>query len=111
GNDKQIMSVRDERQLVQRVQAGDRIAFEQLYDAYETRVYRLALRFTGTVSDAEDVTQEIFIAIHRAIGKFQGASALGTWIYRIAMNHCLEFRRKRRLVQLPYEEELGLSTI
>lgn len=99
---------RSERQLVDRIQAGDRQAFEQLLDGYEARVYRLALRFTGAVPDAEDVTQEIFLAIYNSIGRFQGHSALGTWIYRVAMNHCLEFRRKRKWDTVPYNEELSL---
>jgi len=102
------MTARNERQLVQRIQAGDRKAFEELLDAYETRVYRLALRFTGQVPDAEDVTQEIFLGVYKSMAQFRGKSALGTWIYRIAMNHCLEFRRKRRLESIPYDEELTL---
>ena len=84
------MTTRDERQLVQRIQAGSREAFEELLDSYETRVYRLALRFTGSIPDAEDVTQEIFLGVHKGLAAFRGQSALGTWIYRVAMNHCLE---------------------
>jgi RNA polymerase sigma-70 factor (ECF subfamily) len=102
------MTVCDERLLVQRIQAGDRAAFEQLMDAYETRVYRLALRFTGNVADAEDVTIDVFHGVYRSIGRFRGNSTLGTWIYRVAMNHCLEYRRKRRLEVVPYDEEVGL---
>ena len=104
------MSSENERQLVHRIQAGDRLAFERLLDAYETRVYRLALRFTSSVSDAEDVTQEVFLAIYKGLGQFRGNSALGTWIYRIAMNHCLEFRRKRKLDCMPYDDELSLAS-
>jgi len=104
------MTVCDEQTLVHRIQAGEREAFEELMDAYETRVYRLALRFTGNAADAEDVTLEIFHGIYRSIGKFRGNSTLGTWIYRVAMNHCLEFRRKRRLEVVPYDEELSLAT-
>lgn len=104
------MTICDERFLVERIQSGDLQAFEKLMDAYETRVYRLALRFTGNVADAEDVTQEIFHGIYRSIGRFRGNSALGTWIYRVAMNHCLEFRRKRKLDVVPYDEELALVT-
>jgi len=100
----------EEHLLVQRIQQGDKHAFEQLLDAYEARVYRLALRYTGTVSDAEDVTQEIFLGIYKSIANFRGNSALGTWIYRIAMNHCLEFRRKRKLEVTPYDEELTLAS-
>lgn len=102
------MAAENEQQLVQQIQAGDRRAFERLLDAYETRVYRLALRFTERIADAEDVTQEIFVAVYKGLGQFRGNSALGTWIYRIAMNHCLEFRRKRKLECLPYDEELML---
>ncbi len=102
------MTMRDERQLIERIQAGNREAFEELLDAYEVRVYRLALRFTGSVPDAEDVTQEIFLGIYKGLGNFRGNSALGTWIYRVAMNHCLEYRRKRRLDTLPLDEEIAL---
>ena len=101
---------RADQLLVQRLQKGERKAFEELLDTYETRVYRLALRFTGNVSDAEDVTQEIFLGVHKSIGNFRGNAALGTWIYRVAMNHCLEFRRKRQLDSIPYEDELTLVT-
>src|SRR5438093_1205827 len=79
-------------------------------DNYETRVYRLALRYAGAVQDAEDLTQEIFLGIYRNIGGFAGRSSLSTWIYRVAVNHCLEHRRRKRPETVPYEEELGLAT-
>lgn len=104
------MAARDDQQLVQRIQAGDRRAFEELLDIYETRVYRLALRFTGNIPDAEDVTQEIFLGVYKGLARFQGQSALSTWIYRVAMNHCLEYRRKKRLESVPYDEELMLAS-
>jgi RNA polymerase sigma-70 factor, ECF subfamily len=110
GREDRHMTAREERSLVERIQAGDRQAFERLLDAYETRVYRLALRFTGNESDAEDVTQEIFLAVYRSIARFRGDSALGTWVYRVAMNHCLEYRRKRRLEHVPLDEELMLAS-
>lgn len=100
----------DEKNLIRRLQQGDRRAFEELLDTYETRVYRLALRYVGSVPDAEDVTQEIFLGIHRNIGGFRGASSLSTWIYRVVVNHCLEFRRKRRLDSVPYEEGTDLPS-
>lgn len=104
------MASRDDQQLIERIVAGDRRAFARLLDEYETRVYRMALRFTGSVADAEDVTQEIFLGVYKGLANFRGGSSLGTWIYRVAMNHCLEFRRKRRLETLPYDEELTLPT-
>ncbi len=110
GGRKPTMTARDDRLLAQRIQAGDRQAFATLLDAYETRVYRLALRFTGSIPDAEDLTQDIFLAVYKGMAFFRGDSALGTWIYRIAMNHCLEYRRKRRLESVPYDSELTLTS-
>ena len=102
--------VQDDLAFIERLQAGDRQAFAQLLDRYEARIYRLALRFTGSAMDAEDVTQEIFLGIYKSIGNFRGGAALGTWIYRVAMNHCLEFRRRRKLDCVPYNEELALAS-
>lgn len=99
----------DEKRLLKRLQSGERCAFEDLVDQFETRIYRLAIRYSDSVQDAEDLTQEIFLGIFRNIGGFRGASSLSTWIYRVAVNHCLEFRRKKRLDCVPYEEELGLA--
>jgi len=97
--------VYDEKRIVRRIQEGDRRAFEMLLDQYETRVYRLVLRYVPSVADAEDITQEIFLGIYRNICGFRGESSLSTWIYRVAMNHCLEHRRKKRAECMPYEEE------
>ncbi len=108
GNRGITMDAQDDRQLVKRIQTGDRQAFETLLDRYEARVYRLALRFTNSIPDAEDVTQEIFLGIYKSIGNFRGNSTLSTWIYRVATNHCLEYRRKRKLDSVPYNEELTL---
>ncbi len=102
------MAVANERDLVRKILNGDQRAFETLLDQYEKRVYRLALRFTGTASDAEDVTQNIFLGIYRGLANFRGNSSLNTWVYRIAMNHCMEFQRKRKIDNLPLEEELAL---
>ncbi|HSV72480.1 MAG TPA: sigma-70 family RNA polymerase sigma factor [Chthonomonadales bacterium] len=100
----------DDRELVRRTQSGDRRAFEQLLDRYEARIYRMALRTTGNPADAEDVTQEIFLGIHRSIGSFRSQSALSTWVYRVALNHCLEHRRKRRLDTVTMEDEMQIAS-
>ena len=99
----------DENQVLRRIAKGDRCAFEDLLDHYETRVYRLALRYADCIQDAEDITQEVFLGIHRNIGTFKGHSSLSTWVYRVAVNHCLEYRRRKRPDAVPYEEELGLA--
>jgi RNA polymerase sigma-70 factor (ECF subfamily) len=94
--------------LAKRILFGDKKAFETLLDAHETPVYRLALRYADCVADAEDITQEVFLSVYASIGRFEGRSALSTWVYRVALNHCLEYRRKRRLQSVPIEEKLML---
>ncbi len=108
GRPNRDMSAPNDRDLVRKIQNGDQRAFETLLDLYEKKVYRLALRFTGSTSDAEDVTQNIFLGIYRGLPKFRGSSSLNTWIYRIAMNHCMEFQRRRKMDNLPLQEELAL---
>jgi RNA polymerase sigma-70 factor (ECF subfamily) len=83
-----------ERQLAWRVAAGDRKAFEELLDRYGPRVQRLARRYAFTESDAEDLTQEIFLDIFRCAANFRGEAQLGTWLYRIALHHCMRHREK-----------------
>lgn len=98
------MPVSDDGDLIRRLQQGDRQAFETLLDRFEARVYRLALSYTGSAADAEDVTQEAFLGMHRSIGQFRGQAALSTWVYRVALNHCLQFRRRRRLPTVALDE-------
>lgn len=106
-----VWPVFDEQRVLRRIREGDKRAFEELLDQYEARVYRLALRYTGSTPDAEDLTQEIFLGIYRNIGDFRGASRLSTWIYRVAVNHCLEHRRKKRLDTVPHNEEIDMPSV
>lgn len=73
-------------QLVERVKAGDRRAFELLVTKYERRVLRLLSRFIRDHAEIEDVAQEAFIKAYRALPQFRGESAFYTWLYRIAVN-------------------------
>src|SRR5437667_350910 len=90
--------------LAQRVAAGERRACEELVDSYGPRVHRLVRRYVDNPCDAEDVTQEIFIDVYRCIGRFRGESALMTWVYRIAVNHCLRFREKMKPDSMPLDD-------
>ena len=81
--------------LVERCRRGDLAAFEAIYRTHSGRLYNLALRMAGNQADAEDVLQEIFLAAHRKLDSFRGESALGTWLYRLAMNLCLDRLRSR----------------
>ena len=78
-----------------RLRAGDPYAFEELYRLHAGRVYNLACRLSGNQSDGEDLLQEIFVLVFRKLESFKGEAALGTWIYRLATNHCLDFLRSR----------------
>ena len=81
--------------LVARCRAGDLAAFGELYSAHAGRLFSVACRMLGNASDAEDLLQEIFLSAHRKLDGFRGESALGTWLYRLAMNHCLDYLRSR----------------
>ena len=82
--------------LVARVQAGEIGAFEALYTQHAARIYSLASRMAGSPEDGEDLLQEIFLQAYRKLGSFKGEASIGTWLYRLAMNHCLDFVRSRR---------------
>ena len=83
-------------ELVWRIQAGDGSAFEALYRQHATRLYNLASRMTGAQGEADDLLQDIFLLAYRKIASFRGESSLGTWLYRLAMNHCLDVLRNRQ---------------
>ena len=75
-----------DQQLVERVQAGDKAAFDLLVRKYQHRVLKLVSRFVPDAAEAEDVAQEAFIKAYRALASFRGDSAFYTWLYRIAIN-------------------------
>ena len=83
-------------ELAGRIRAGEGPAFDELYRQHATRLYNLAYRMAGTSSDAEDLLQDIFLLAYRKLGSFRGESSLGTWLYRLAMNHCLDVLRSRQ---------------
>jgi RNA polymerase sigma-70 factor (ECF subfamily) len=69
---------------------------ERIYLTYRDFVYRICVRYARDADDAEDMTQETFIKISGRLGEFRGDSELGTWIYRVAVNRCLDHLRRRR---------------
>ena len=87
-----------DQRLVERVQRGDKKAFELLVTKYQRKLNRLLSRFIRDPSEVEDVAQEAFIKAYRAIDRFRGDSAFYTWLYRIAINTAKNWlvSRKRR---------------
>jgi RNA polymerase sigma-70 factor (ECF subfamily) len=82
-------------ELVARMRAGDLAAFEDVYRQHGKRLYNLGLRMLGQAGEAEDALQDVFLQAFRKLGSFKGESALGTWLYRLAMNLYLDRLRSR----------------
>lgn len=88
------MTILNEEQLVLALKKGDKNSFSKLVDNYKNRIYSMAYKFTNDYGEAQDLAQEIFIKIYRQIKGFQGNSQLSTWIYRVGMNTCIDWKRK-----------------
>lgn len=101
----EVLAVDSEAEWVERARQGDRTAFEHLYRTYSGRVYGLCLRLTREAATAEDCTQETFISAWRNLGRFEGRSALGTWLHRIAVNVALARGRRVHLEVVPPPED------
>jgi RNA polymerase sigma-70 factor (ECF subfamily) len=95
-----------EAALVARSRQGDASAFEAIYRRHAPRVFSLACRMTGSRADGEDLLQEIFLLVHRKLDGFKGEASLGTWIYRLAANCCVDFLRSRQHRDRQVTEEL-----
>ncbi len=78
----------DEQRFIERLIARDERAFNELVELYGDRVYRLMLRMLARQDEAEDMAQEVFVQVFKAIHQFRGDAKLGTWIYRVAVNLC-----------------------
>jgi len=86
----------DEHELVRRCQEGDLQAFRRLVERYETRIYTLACSIMGDREAARDAAQEAFVRAYQALPGFRGQSGFYTWLYRIAVNTCLNAAHKER---------------
>jgi RNA polymerase sigma-70 factor (ECF subfamily) len=89
-----------------RAQAGDHQAFAQLYSLHKRRIYSLCLRMVGNIAEAEDLTQEAFLQLHRKIATFRGDSAFSTWLHRLAINVVLMRLRKKALSLISLDEAM-----
>ena len=80
--------------------------FEDIYRQQAPRIYSLACRMAGSAEDGEDLLQEIFLQAYRKLSSFKGDSSLGTWLYRLALNHCLDYVRSRQAKMKKLTESL-----
>jgi len=93
---------KSERDVVERCKAGDRQAFNELIRAHQRKVFNLCFRILGNHHEAEDVAQDVFVTVFKAIKSFRGDSAFSTWLHRVAVNNCknrLKYLRRRRYFQ------------
>jgi RNA polymerase sigma-70 factor (ECF subfamily) len=93
-----------EADALARAQAGDHQAFAQIYSLHKRQIYSLCYRMVGNTAEAEDLTQEVFLQLHRKIGTFRGDSAFSTWLHRLAINIVLMHLRKKGLAVISLDE-------
>jgi RNA polymerase sigma-70 factor (ECF subfamily) len=86
---------RSDRDLAARCRRGEMAAFEEAYRRHSGRLYSLACRMTGSAADAEDLLQDVFLQAFQKMDSYRGEAALGTWLYRLAVNACLDHLRSR----------------
>jgi RNA polymerase sigma-70 factor (ECF subfamily) len=96
---------REEAALVRRVRARDEIAFREIVDRYQGKVFSIIYGMLRNRNDAEDIAQQVFAKIYFSISTFDFRSSLLTWIYRITVNECYDYLRKRRARKVVYESE------
>ncbi len=92
---KKDVTALSDYELTQASSKGDMIAFEEVYNRHHRRVYAICLRMLKNSNEAEDLTQDVFIQLHRKIGSFRGDSAFTTWLHRLTVNQVLMHFRKR----------------
>ena len=92
---------------------ADQELFHELYQTHHRNVYSICLRMTQDISDAEDLTHEVFVQLFRTIGSFRGESAFSTWLHRLTVNHVLmHFRKnKRRLKSEQLTDSLEIPAV
>jgi RNA polymerase sigma-70 factor (ECF subfamily) len=89
-----------ETELLKKIAAGDVQAFKLLFESYQQSVFNLCYRFAKNRAEADDLCQEVFLKIYLAAQKFKHEAKVSTWIYRITVNHCLNYKRRSRLFDI-----------
>lgn len=97
----------DEAALVRRVQNGDEMAFREVVDRYQSKVFSIIYGILRNHNDAEDISQQVFSKIYFSIGNFDFRSSLLTWIYKITVNECYDYLRKKKVRKLVYESDFS----
>jgi RNA polymerase sigma-70 factor (ECF subfamily) len=101
----------EEKQLVRRAQGGDKAAYEELLRTHQQRVFAVVGGILRRREDVEDVAQQVFIKAYFSLRQFDLRSAFGTWLYKITVNECWDYLRKKRVRRLVYEADLSEEQI
>lgn len=97
----------DDRDLVRRALDGDESAFALLVRRYERGLYNLALRMVRDAEQARDLTQEIFLRVHRSLARYDPVYPFPSWIYRVGSNLCIDWIRRRRIDTVSLDAPIG----
>ncbi|MDQ2711018.1 MAG: RNA polymerase sigma factor [Acidobacteriota bacterium] len=97
----------EEAALVRRVQAKDEMAFREIVERYQAKVFSIIYGILRNRNDAEDIAQQVFAKIYFSIKNFDFRSSLLTWIYKITVNECYDYLRKKRVRKLVYESDFS----
>jgi len=97
----------EEAALVRRIQARDEIAFREIVERYQAKVFSIIYGILRNHNDAEDIAQQVFAKIYFSIRNFDFRSSLLTWIYKITVNECYDYLRKKRVRKLVYESDFS----
>lgn len=96
------MSLSD-KEIVQKILNGDGKSFEEIISRYKNKIYNIAYRFSGNTQDALDITQEIFIKSYNSLKKYNPEYKFSTWILKMTTNHCLDYKKKKRIKTIPLD--------
>ncbi|MFL6463272.1 MAG: RNA polymerase sigma factor [Bryobacteraceae bacterium] len=99
--------ITEEAALVRRVQARDELAFREIVERYQAKVFSIIYGILRNRNDAEDIAQQVFAKIYFSIKNFDFRSSLLTWIYKITVNECYDYLLKRRVRKLVYESDFS----
>src|SRR4029077_17053720 len=97
----------EDRELVQRAQAQDKEAFEELVRRHQHRVFAVAGGILRRREDAEDIAQQVFVKAYFSLKQFDQRAAFSTWLYKITVNECWDLLRKKKVRPLLYESDLS----
>lgn len=97
----------EEAALVRRAQAGDDMAFRQIIERYQAKVFSIIYGILRNHNDAEDIAQQVFSKVYFSLKNFDFRSSLLTWVYKITVNECYDYLRKKKVRKLVYESDFS----